>query len=503
MLLWALDNPPPANILLVSGDGDFANALHRLRLKTYSILLAIPAQSVKPALTGAAKKLWFWKDIAQGILAGPESKQLTSGASSKDLVGLSSLDSMVMREVSLSLGTSVIQNPLVSNGYASPQKATSTSEHFRSLNLMNHTSSVYTQNRGHPCGQEMTQKFSQDSKVPQRTVFNASCSSNPTSVQYLQTVSGDKCTDLVQEPSLMPECVKRVDSSGEPFPKGPLRHIIPNANNKGTDNLSLVRNTNHKLPRKYDGAKYHGIKANDPHRNRPILSPSSDTLENKLEKLSHSSCLDKVYIAMKTLQRDMLAPSENNLSECIQYWDPQSNRVNVKETLEIAAASCQVTKAQMGGGLIMYLPPDHCIPWDCVDPGNLSLIHHVDAWVELQRFLLNGEKKQKFLSSCSRYNSAMILKTSCGPHIQKMTVGEISNLIQRSIIDRKWLRKVGPGSGPLILNQKLVIDWSAGRRQAADIRQHTNEGSPQPNAWKPDLPPSAEKASDKNTAHAE
>ncbi|KAH7314642.1 hypothetical protein KP509_21G012500 [Ceratopteris richardii] len=227
------------------------------------------------------------------------------------------------------------------------------------------------------------------------------------------------------------------------------------------------------------------------------------TLENKLEKLSYASCLNKIYNAMKTLQRDMLAPYANNLSECIQYWDPQAIKVNVKETLETAAASCQVTKAQLGGGLIMYLLPDQCIPWDCVDPGNMSLIYRVDAWIELQRFLLYDEKKQVFLSSCSRYTSAMILKTSCGPHVQSMFVGEISNLIQQAIIDRKWLRKVGPGWGSLILNQKLVLDCSVGGRpRATDLGQHTNQGSPQPNTWISDLLRVAQKTSDKNTARA-
>ena len=77
MLLWALDNPPLAPFLLISGDGDFANALHRLRLKKYSILLARPNQFIKPALLGAAKKVWFWKTLAKGQLAEPEVPQST------------------------------------------------------------------------------------------------------------------------------------------------------------------------------------------------------------------------------------------------------------------------------------------------------------------------------------------------------------------------------------------------------------------------------------------
>ncbi|KAK8982120.1 hypothetical protein V6N11_037297 [Hibiscus sabdariffa] len=40
MLFWAVDNPAPANYLLISGDRDFSNALHQLRMRRYNILLA-------------------------------------------------------------------------------------------------------------------------------------------------------------------------------------------------------------------------------------------------------------------------------------------------------------------------------------------------------------------------------------------------------------------------------------------------------------------------------
>ena len=38
MLFWAVDNPAPANYLLISGDRDFSNALHQLRMRRYNIL---------------------------------------------------------------------------------------------------------------------------------------------------------------------------------------------------------------------------------------------------------------------------------------------------------------------------------------------------------------------------------------------------------------------------------------------------------------------------------
>lgn len=65
MLFWAVDNPPPVNYLLISGDRDFSNALHQLRMRRYNILLAQPP-NVSHALIAAAKSVWLWKDLLAG-----------------------------------------------------------------------------------------------------------------------------------------------------------------------------------------------------------------------------------------------------------------------------------------------------------------------------------------------------------------------------------------------------------------------------------------------------
>lgn len=65
MLLWAVDNPAPANYLLISGDRDFSNALHQLRMRRYNILLAQPRKA-SPALVAAAKSVWLWTSLVAG-----------------------------------------------------------------------------------------------------------------------------------------------------------------------------------------------------------------------------------------------------------------------------------------------------------------------------------------------------------------------------------------------------------------------------------------------------
>lgn len=76
MLFWAVDNPAPANYLLISGDRDFSYALHQLRMRRYNILLAKPQQASVP-LIAAAKSVWLWTSILAGgaPLSDPEPSQ--------------------------------------------------------------------------------------------------------------------------------------------------------------------------------------------------------------------------------------------------------------------------------------------------------------------------------------------------------------------------------------------------------------------------------------------
>ncbi|KAK9233132.1 hypothetical protein WN943_023381 [Citrus x changshan-huyou] len=61
----AVDNPAPSNYLLISGDRDFSNALHQLRMRRYNILLAQPHEASAP-LVAAAKSVWLWTSLVAG-----------------------------------------------------------------------------------------------------------------------------------------------------------------------------------------------------------------------------------------------------------------------------------------------------------------------------------------------------------------------------------------------------------------------------------------------------
>lgn len=65
LVYWVAQNPPPVHFFLISGDGDFANILHRLRMNNYNILLA-SGDGASGALCSAATLMWQWNSLVRG-----------------------------------------------------------------------------------------------------------------------------------------------------------------------------------------------------------------------------------------------------------------------------------------------------------------------------------------------------------------------------------------------------------------------------------------------------
>ncbi|KAL2537366.1 putative endonuclease or glycosyl hydrolase [Forsythia ovata] len=75
MFLFALDHRPPSSIMLISGDVDFAPALHILGQRGYTVILVIPSRvGVSSALINAGRFLWDWPSVAHGEGFVPQAK---------------------------------------------------------------------------------------------------------------------------------------------------------------------------------------------------------------------------------------------------------------------------------------------------------------------------------------------------------------------------------------------------------------------------------------------
>lgn len=87
MFLFALDNPPPSSIMLISGDVDFAPALHILGQRGYTVILVIPSGvGVSSALCNAGSFVWDWPSVVRGEGFLPPAKTFThSRGNPKDL----------------------------------------------------------------------------------------------------------------------------------------------------------------------------------------------------------------------------------------------------------------------------------------------------------------------------------------------------------------------------------------------------------------------------------
>ncbi|XP_023553456.1 uncharacterized protein LOC111810869 [Cucurbita pepo subsp. pepo] len=88
MFLFALDNPPPSSIMLISGDVDFAPALHILGQRGYNVILVIPSGvGVSSALCNAGKFVWDWPTVARGEGFALAPKVLASRGGAAEISG--------------------------------------------------------------------------------------------------------------------------------------------------------------------------------------------------------------------------------------------------------------------------------------------------------------------------------------------------------------------------------------------------------------------------------
>ncbi|KAL3615410.1 hypothetical protein CASFOL_041071 [Castilleja foliolosa] len=68
MMAWAIDNPAPADILLISGDDDFTLPLCLLRERGYNVMVAHLKNSTSRFLAKEVNCTWYWTTLVEGGL---------------------------------------------------------------------------------------------------------------------------------------------------------------------------------------------------------------------------------------------------------------------------------------------------------------------------------------------------------------------------------------------------------------------------------------------------
>ncbi|KAK6911701.1 OST-HTH associated domain, partial [Dillenia turbinata] len=498
MLFWAVDNPAPANYLLISGDRDFSNALHQLRMRRYNILLAQPQQASQ-ALVAAATCVWLWTSLVTGgsPVTSRESLQFanndsdTSGSDklaasvSEPILGNQHMDSFSANPIlgkyaSMGRGVEMKQKGKQnrrSNGPSNIQRS------FSDQSNLNFQQSGYAPvNPDTPNAYNLN--FSQSGPAPNFVPGNTDQSwSSNSSLQQNQYPQPMRPNNFSQQHTFAPgnifppnnhipvshPMVHRPDgpgcSSGPPVnvpDMGKLSiteypasvHIPPiqQGNIEPKPNNSFVESTNHK--------NYSGLHKN--HYSHNPAQPFHDTQNNRFAQTSSAmgssnnsasgvgvwgtpgcpkpseyvqGLIGVVLLALNTLKTEKIMPTEANISDCIKYGELKHRNTDVKKAMDSAIEQQMIVKQNLGA-VQLYARKNEKL-WKCVNPlGGNPNQYPKSTWDEIQKFLVSPTGRSAILASQCRYEVGTILKNTC---LKDLALGDILQILNMIITSKNWI----------------------------------------------------------------
>ncbi|KAI5424632.1 uncharacterized protein LOC127132492 [Lathyrus oleraceus] len=505
MLFWAVDNPAPANYLLISGDRDFSNALHQLRMRRYNILLAQPQKASAP-LVAAAKNVWLWTSLLSGgpPLSNGESQQLGNGSllSSSETLQVPVSNATQTQQQGgpyseVHPGNSKYQNggrgfdsryqgrpnwrnPNQPNGSKAmspppvgPQDNRNNVNNYRpgnynpnaphsgpAMNFVRANSDQLWSNNGHqhPYSQPL-----RPNDFPLQPPFAPSNSFSPNSHTFATTpvpprTSGPNFGTGSNTP--VPN-IGNLNISGHPNnahnPRTvPQRSGELKPNPKGTP--LLVRSTNEQ-----NGHMVHSSSTQGYPHGPPEYQPTSSAAMGNNNKLPAngkwgSSGISKpseyvqgligvVLLALNSLKNAKMMPTEKNITDSIRYGDSKHRNTDVKKALESAMEQQMVVKQNLGA-LTLYVGKNDKL-WKCVNPlGGNPKQHSKEIWDEIQNFLTTPAGRSAIMGTQCKYEAGMVIKNMC---FKDLALGDVLQILNMLILHKKWIVHQQSGWQPLIL----------------------------------------------------
>ncbi|XP_074575017.1 uncharacterized protein LOC141831537 [Curcuma longa] len=497
MLLWAVDNPPPANYLLISGDRDFSNALHQLSFRRYNILLAQPP-NVSQALVAAAKNVWYWKDLVAGGLPLPVLPYANSASIGnpviEDTANGYSADAKVDNRTKWKQRKQ--SNPIQSTSGIALTPRTANNQSLASLALPSHVSS---QQFSIP-----SSEFQDSSKVKNTSLFPQSSIAEPPSQpsevmpfkvgNWPNSSSGHVADSATPRPDFALE-------HGNTFPSNHKSHrpqllkssdLLPPqpksqpGNSSSTNSLNYNYTTlNHysrppchpsgpfnssvgpvSLSEKgrpspsecSKGGNKNGSRTSE-HMNRPLAPPlptlppitdksmSQDGLPNPGSHVPTSE-VQNILKALKILKANKMIPTEANIVDCIRYGEMNIQTFDIKTALDYAIQHKHVVKHMLGGKLSFYVGKDIAL-WKWVNTMDIYAKHPKATWDAVLKYLSSVEGKNSVLTSQSRYQAATSIRKSCLNHL---ALGEVLQILQATTDVKKWIMPHQSGWQPLSIS---------------------------------------------------
>ncbi|KDP23339.1 hypothetical protein JCGZ_23172 [Jatropha curcas] len=506
MLFWAVDNPAPANYLLISGDRDFSNALHQLRMRRYNILLAQPQRASAP-LIAAARSVWLWTSLLAGgpPLSEGESQQLgnNSYTSSSDTLQIPVSDAIQIKPA-IDYYT---ENPHMGNQripYSTKQKGKTTRRNSSQTNGPK-TSNVPVWSQEEQHDSNSYQPGSSVPKVPLSGPAPDFIPGNPnftwSEVTHVHGNHQNHYTPPLRPkaPAMQPDFVAcnfyppnlqnhGPTPNGTAFTSAPLTSVpdIGNSNISGYPTnfhnppIAQRRNGEQKHDQKKKAPKsvnlnnsqnghktqkmpsgYHEKMKNSYHNGPEYSPPSSSSMVTNVSPVNViwgtpgcpqpsefvQGLIGVILLALNTLKSEKIMPTEANIADCIRYGDPKHCNTDIKKALD-SAIEQQIVVKQNLGALQLYVGKNEKL-WKCVNPIGGNIKEYPKAkWDEIQKFLASPAGRSAILSSHCRYEAATILKSMC---LKELALGNILQILNMAIATKKWIIHHPSGWQPLTI----------------------------------------------------
>ncbi|GFP87965.1 meiosis arrest female protein 1 [Phtheirospermum japonicum] len=489
MLFWAVDNPAPANYLLISGDRDFSNALHQLRMRRYNILLAQP-QKASAALIAAAKSVWLWTSLSAGglPLTNAESVQFVTNGNGH-LFDSSYTDSSKANQPPDSFHESPhLGNQKFSNmgretdaKYKGKQTRRNGTQPIipRTPNFMPRPEEDYNNSNfrtayGHPKQFSDPQDLSGAYKVansgPGPSHITGSPDSSWTNGNYPHGSHQNHYPQPLRpngppvEPALLPNQHWHTSNAL------PHRPVSPNLTSGPPTYVPDVSNLNISEPPRNDHKSFGSQQRNGGDRrktsaespNRVNLNGAQKGYNNNAQKKSafrqeaqtsrhphgvwgtpgcpepsdYVQCLIGIVIlALNTLKNEKIMPTEENITDCVRYGDVKNRNTDVKKALAFALEKQLVVQQQVGS-LQLYVMKTQKL-WQCVNPmaGDANK-YPKSTWDDIQKFLSSAAGRSAIMDTQCRYEAAIVMKTMC---LKELSLGETLQILQVVVNTKKWI----------------------------------------------------------------
>ncbi|MCD7458946.1 hypothetical protein HAX54_039670 [Datura stramonium] len=430
MLFWAVDNPAPANYLLISGDRDFSNAIHQLRMRRYNILLAQPFKA-SPALAAAATTVWQWTSLA----AGGSPRELAFGTNS---LCQESIPTPISEPISANQPAYSNANVNTNTNASGPQRLSNPG-----CNVDTKTKAIYVPMTGMS---SMPARIDETSSsycphapavapkqfAPHHFFVKSDSSEN----RNCKFIENKPAQHTQSQPPLVPDNFVKSNSRRNnlqpplPRPEGPAdfstqfaRH--PNAGMGGGDLCGPMN--------KGDVRPEHSFLSSSWGVSKSVSGNSN--LDLQLSE--HIQGLIKViFLALNTLKLEKIVPTKENIGKCIRYGDPKYRHTDVTAALNTALEQQMILKlGQVDFDL--YVGRTERL-WKCENPlgGNPNQYQNA-TWSAIEKFLCSTVGRSAIAASECRYEAALILRNAC---LKDLTLGEVLQILNMIITLKRWIK---------------------------------------------------------------